>query len=172
MIEKLLLARVAHEDCNGGVIFDNLKCDLWKDILTILEIIHKALIDEKIELLTIKRMKNENERDIVPNHRYLIRKNKPDELDLKPAVEKQSEHNLEKTVKKGRERKEKLTEAQLEEQRRKQQEEEEIKLEEERIRQKYIEEERQLLDVPKPKEMSEQEWEEYQQRYDKICEKF
>ena len=31
MIINLIKERVKQEDCNGGVVFDNLECELWKD---------------------------------------------------------------------------------------------------------------------------------------------
>jgi len=46
MIINLIHERVRQEDCNGGVIFDNLDCELWKDTATIIDIIHQALQDE------------------------------------------------------------------------------------------------------------------------------
>jgi len=39
MIEE----RLKCDDCNAGVIFDNLECKYWKNIKTVIELIHKAI---------------------------------------------------------------------------------------------------------------------------------
>lgn len=148
---------------------------MWKDLNAILDILNEALIDENMEILMVSRQKNQDDLDIVPNHRYTIRQNKPEEV-VVAKIHHHADHsrhnekeNLDKTSKKPtRERREKLTEAQIEEQKRKHIEEEEKKMEEERLKKKLIEEEQKLLDIPKPKNLSNEELDAYMKKYEAI----
>lgn len=109
MIINLIHERVRQEDCNGGVIFDNLDCELWKDTATIIDIIHQALQDEWIQIILISPgvVQNEDGLDVVPNHKYIIRKNKVEEVEEKKHEVKEHHHDKDKKSK----RAEKKTEA-------------------------------------------------------------
>jgi adenylate kinase family enzyme len=48
---KMLQARLSEEDCNAGVIFDNLQGDQWPDIKTALEFICDAIPEQNIQIM-------------------------------------------------------------------------------------------------------------------------
>lgn len=56
---KLLVERTSDEDCNAGIIFDNLACENWVDEKFIIETICDALAEENVHLVTIGLNKDE-----------------------------------------------------------------------------------------------------------------
>lgn len=94
MIINLIRERVKQEDCNGGVVFDNIECELWKDSNAIIDIIHQTLIDEKVMIVVMSPgcVKNDDDLDVVPNHKFIIWRNKVEEVEEKKHDLKEASH--------------------------------------------------------------------------------
>lgn len=51
ILMEMITARVHEEDCNAGVIFDNLEAPLWPNLKFILEAICDALPTQNVQIL-------------------------------------------------------------------------------------------------------------------------
>ena len=174
-LKSLIRARVAHPDCNGGAVFDNLKGDKW-DFPQVVEVISEALVDENLQLSLINFQTNSDDLAVVDNYRYKIRKverERGDELDvLNQTLESKSE--MKKTEKSGKKAKaaKAKTEEQLEEERKKKEEEELKRQESERRAELKLEKEKKQLDETVPAVLSEEEKEAFAQELEKLVSLF
>lgn len=162
MLMKMIVERTEHEDCNAGMIFDNLLSENWKDEKEIINAISDALSEENVQLVIINLSKDEDGLDYCDNYKYLMRKNYIPDADEKETLDKTFIEKKDKSEKKSqkRGRKKELTEdekKEQEEKKRKQEEEEKQKLLKE-------EEDRRRLDEPEPKVLTDEEREEFERK--------
>lgn len=170
MLIKLIIERTNDEDCNAGIIFDNLHSENWKDEKTIIDTICDALAQENVHLVTIGLSKDEDGLEYCENYRYKMRKMVVENITEKEVLDK-TFVDKEATVKKGgakRAKKKELTEDEkgdLEAKKRLADEEEKAKLLKE-------EETKKRLDEPEPKNLTDEEKIAYNDKLQEILELF
>lgn len=54
ILSKMVAERVAQEDCNAGVIFDNLTSQYWADLKFAIEAISEALPKQNLQVLLMR----------------------------------------------------------------------------------------------------------------------
>jgi len=66
IVRKMLKERMAQEDCNAGVIFDQLECQYWPDLQFALKVIVEAVPKQNIQLLLLKFNKEREAEEAIP----------------------------------------------------------------------------------------------------------
>mmetsp|Transcript_8825 Transcript_8825/g.8179 ORF Transcript_8825/g.8179 Transcript_8825/m.8179 type:complete len:145 (+) Transcript_8825:3026-3460(+) len=77
LLIEMLALRMKEEDCNAGVIFDNLESENYPDIKFVVEAICEAVPRQNVQLLTFQFQKEqveEQEYEVCTNFRYMRRK--------------------------------------------------------------------------------------------------
>ena len=169
MLIKLIRERTDHEDCNAGIVFDNLLSENWKDEKDIINAICDALEEENVHLLLIALNKGEDGLEYCENYRYQMRKHIDDKTIDKEPLDKtfvEKEKSDKKGAKRGK--KKELTEEEKKEQEDKKKQAEE----EEKVKAMREEEEKKRLDEPEPKQLTDEEKQEYENRYQELIELF
>lgn len=166
LLIKMVVERTSHEDCNAGVIFDNLTSPFWRDEKTIVDAVCDALSEENVHLIAITLPKDDDGLEFCDNYRYKMRKqadDKPAEKEAldKTFVDKDTTQNKQKKAKANKG----PTEADKKLEDKKKAEEEKQKLEQARQ-----EELRKRLDEPEPKILDDADKEAYLQRYNQMVE--
>lgn len=171
MLMKLIEERTSHEDCNAGIIFDNLLSENWKDEKEIIDAICDTLQEENVHLVTIALNKDEDGLEYCEHYKYKMRKGLDDKSFEKEVLDKtfiEKEKPDRKGAKRGAPRKKELTEEEKKELEDKKRQAEE----EERAKKLKEEEDKRRLDEPEPKTLTEEEKEAYEQKYQEILELF
>jgi hypothetical protein len=171
MLVKLIRERTSAEDCNAGIVFDNLQCEHWKDEREIIEVICDALQEENINLVLLTLNKDEDGLEYCVNYRYKKRKEFIDDTIDKEALNRTMNETKDRTEKKSSKRGAKRKEP-TEEEKKKMEEEKKKAEEEERLRILKEEEDKKRFDDPEPKELEEEEKEAYAKLYEDILELF
>lgn len=167
MLVKLIAERASYEDCNAGIIFDNLASENWPNENAIVDAICDALAEENVHLVVIGLNKGEDGLEYCENFRFKLRKNADEKAPDKEALDKTfvEKDKTETKPKKGKNKN--LTE----DEKNKQEEKKKAAEEQERLRQ-IKEEGRKRLDEPEPKVLTDEEKDAYLKKYEGVLELF
>jgi hydrocephalus-inducing protein len=64
VLKKLIAARIAHEDCNAGVMFDNLHCDYWPNELYLMKCLLEVVGEKSLQIVILKEQHDSHGLDI------------------------------------------------------------------------------------------------------------